>query len=111
MRWPVPLWVPCVHYEEAGPYAADTCRCCLPPPTHTHAHLFRTACRLQEVYQRRLATLIGSGKDRRGQRGGGGGASVIDVVVAGEVATFRAVERFAAAAIQELPVDVSSMFA
>jgi hypothetical protein len=62
---------------------------------------------LQEVMARRISAVFGGGRERRGAR-----STVIDFVVAGEVAAFRAVERFTSpAVIHEMPVHVGDLFA
>ncbi|KAG2496134.1 hypothetical protein HYH03_005737 [Edaphochlamys debaryana] len=59
----------------------------------------------KDLYTRRLS-LFGGGKDRRSQR-----CVVVDLAEAGALAAFRALEGFAAAPVQELPVRVEEMFA
>lgn len=59
---------------------------------------------VQEVYTRRLSTMFGGGKERRAHR-----SIVIDFVVAGELASFRATERMSGL-IQELPVHAADIF-
>ncbi|MEW5299216.1 MAG: hypothetical protein WDW36_002251 [Sanguina aurantia] len=58
----------------------------------------------KEVYTRRLSTMFGGGKERRAHR-----SIVIDFVVAGELASFRATERMSGL-IQELPVHAADIF-
>ncbi|KAG2444878.1 hypothetical protein HXX76_001616 [Chlamydomonas incerta] len=59
----------------------------------------------KEVYSRRMQTLFGGGKDRRAQR-----CVVVDMVEAGAVGAFRALEGFAATPVLEMPVRVEDMF-
>ncbi|KXZ55248.1 hypothetical protein GPECTOR_3g388 [Gonium pectorale] len=60
----------------------------------------------KEVYARRVSTLFGSGRDRRSQR-----RVVIDMVEAGSIGAFRALESFVASPVLEMPVRVEDMFA
>ncbi|KAG2448556.1 hypothetical protein HYH02_006447 [Chlamydomonas schloesseri] len=59
----------------------------------------------KEVYSRRMQALFGGGKDRRAQR-----CVVVDMVEAGAVGAFRALEGFAASPVLEMPVRVEDMF-
>eukprot|EP00198_Chlamydomonas_reinhardtii_P000321 XP_001689656.1 predicted protein [Chlamydomonas reinhardtii] len=59
----------------------------------------------KELYSRRMQTLFGGGKDRRAQR-----CVVVDMVEAGAVGAFRALEGFAASPVLEMPVRVEDMF-
>lgn len=75
-----------------------------PPTPSAPARLPRAA---QDVYTRRVACAFGGGKERRSGRQR---PIVIDFVVAGQVAQFRAVERFGPGVIQEMPVHVADIF-
>lgn len=74
--------------------------------THTRLPL-PLAALPQEVYQRRVSSIFGASKQRR--RGGRG--VVVDFVVAGQLAAFRARERFSSQPIHEMPVHVPDIFA
>lgn len=62
---------------------------------------------MQEVLQRRLGCVFGSSKERSRK---GGRLVVIDFVVAGQLAAFRARERMTSLAVQEMPVHVPDVF-
>lgn len=59
----------------------------------------------KESFQRRIATVFGASKERRGQK-----YVVINFVVAGEVEKFRNFERVCGVATQEMPVHVPDIF-
>lgn len=66
---------------------------------------------LQDVLQRRLTAVFGSSKERARRTGQRSRPVVIDFVVAGELAAFRARERFSNTPVLEMPVHVPDIFA
>ncbi|GLC59546.1 hypothetical protein PLESTB_001499000 [Pleodorina starrii] len=58
----------------------------------------------KEVYSRRLSAVFGGGKDRRSAR-----CVVVDMVEAGAIGAFRALESFTAGPVAEMPVRVGDM--
>ncbi len=64
-------------------------------------------CFPQEVYQRRILSAFGGGKERRSAAGRS--STVVDLVVGGQVAAFRASELWFAGVVQEMPTDVAEL--